>query len=130
MITMLNILRKHALAALFLANAFWLLPATAHHSHGNYNLTEYTNLSGEVVELHWMNPHIWIYIEVANDDGEPEVWSLEGASPSQIINSGWSRDSVEVGDNIDVRCHQLRDNDTGCLLGFLTPEGGVEKEFD
>jgi hypothetical protein len=37
---------------------------------------------------------------------------------------------VKVGTNISVRCHQLRDGSTGCLLGFITPEGGVEKMFD
>ncbi len=130
MMVSLNILRKLAITVVFITAVLWLLPASAHHSHGNYNMTQYTHLTGEVVELHWMNPHIWIYIEVVNDDGEPEVWSLEGASPTQVINSGWTRDQIEVGDEIGVRCHQLWDDDTGCLLGFLTPEGGVEKEFD
>jgi len=126
----MKLLQKFAIPLFFISTLIWLLPATAHHSHGNYNLTEFTHLTGEVVEVHWMNPHIWIYIDVENEDGEVETWSLEGASPTQVINSGWSRDSVEVGDTIDVRCHQLWDKDTGCLLGYLTPEGGEEKEFD
>lgn len=130
MMVKLNALRKLSIPAVFLAAIFWLLPASAHHSHGNYNMTQYTHLTGIVSELHWMNPHIWIYIDVPNDQGETDIWSLEGASPTSIIASGWSRDSVEVGDEISVRCHQLWDGDSGCLLGFLTPEGGVEKEFD
>ncbi len=126
----LGVLQKRSILAVFLAAIFWLSPAAAHHSHGNYNMTQYTHLTGIVSELHWMNPHIWIYIDVPNDEGEVDIWSLEGASPTQVINSGWTRDSIEVGDEISVRCHQLWDGDTGCLLGFLTPQGGVEKEFD
>ena len=34
------------------------------------------------------------------------------------------------GSTIGVRCHQLRDGSSGCLLGFITLEGGVEKMFD
>ena len=28
------------------------IPVLAHHSHGNYNMTEYTTLKGVVKELH------------------------------------------------------------------------------
>ena len=110
--------------------AAWLLPAWAHHSHGNYETTEYTHLAGMVKELHWMNPHTWIYLEVPSADGGSAVWALEGGSPNQLVERGWSPDSVEAGDQISVRCHQLRDGSNGCLLGYLTPPGGEEKEWD
>ena len=107
-----------------------VLPAWAHHSHSNYETTEYTHLAGMVTEVHWINPHTWIFLEVSDTDGGATVWALEGASPTTLIREGWSQDSVQVGDHITVRCHQLKDRSNGCLLGFLTPEGGVEKEFD
>ena len=112
------------------AAAAWLLPAWGHHSHGNYIMTEYTHLEGTVKELHWMNPHTWIYLEVAGEDGETAIWALEGGSPGALTRRGWAPDSVEAGDHISVRCHQLRDRSNGCLLGFVTPPGGDEKEWD
>ncbi|MDH3419703.1 MAG: DUF6152 family protein [Gammaproteobacteria bacterium] len=115
-------------AVVVLAVSSW--PAWSHHSHGNYLTTEYTNLQGTVREFHWMNPHTWIYLDVMGDDGQTTLWVLEGASPAELLRDGWARDDVNVGDNISVRCHQLRDRSNGCLLGFLTPEGGVEKEWD
>jgi hypothetical protein len=114
-----------ALGALSLATA-----ATAHHSHANYRTTSYINLQGTVTEVHWMNPHTWIYLEVMDASGEPIIWALEGASPTELRADGWQRDDVQVGDQIKVRCHQLFDGSNGCLLGFVTPEGGVEKEYD
>ena len=107
-----------------------VLPAWAHHSHSNYETTQYTHLEGTVSEVHWINPHTWVFLEVADADGSNTVWALEGASPTTLLRDGWSRESVQVGDHITVRCHQLKDGSNGCLLGFLTPEGGVEKEFD
>jgi hypothetical protein len=106
------------------------VPGWAHHSHSNYLTSEYTVLKGTVTEFHWMNPHTWIFIEVEDDAGQTILWSLEGASPTELIRDGWSRDDVEVGDTISVRCHQLKDRSNGCLLGFLTPESGAEKEWD
>jgi hypothetical protein len=35
--------------------------ASAHHSHGNYDMQKYTNLKGTIKEVHWMNPHSWVY---------------------------------------------------------------------
>jgi hypothetical protein len=106
------------------------VPGWAHHSHSNYFTSEYTSLEGTVTEFHWMNPHTWIFLEVVSADGQAIEWALEGASPTELTRGGWARDDVEVGDRITVRCHQLKDRSNGCLLGFLTPEGGVEKEWD
>jgi len=102
----------------------------AHHSHGNYDMTTYTSIKGTIKEVHWMNPHTWIYLEVKGPTGEVDVWALEGARIPQLERRGWSKEMVKVGTTITVRCHQLRDKSTGCLLGFITPEGGVEKMFD
>ena len=114
-----------ALALVLQASAGW-----AHHSHSNYRTSTYTQLEGTVTEFHWMNPHTWIFIEVKDENGGTQLWSLEGASPTELIRDGWAKDDVEVGDTIRVRCHQLKDGSNGCLLGFLTPEGGEEREWD
>ena len=106
------------------------LDLSAHHSHGNYLVTEYTSLEGTVTEVHWINPHTWIYLEVVGDNGQPAMWALEGAALSQLQRLGWERDDVKPGDEISARCHRLRDGSNGCLLGYVTPQGGVEKVFD
>jgi hypothetical protein len=93
-------------------------------------MTAYTILEGVVKEVHWINPHTWIYIEVKDDKGEPTLWALEGASVIQVERRGWKKDMFKVGSPIGVRCHQLRDGSSGCLLGFITLEGAAEKMFD
>ncbi len=116
--------------AVVAAASVWILPAGAHHSHGNYILDTYTHLEGTVREVHWINPHTWIYLEVEDENGDPQLWALEGGGVAAITRRGWTRDSVVPGDTISVRCHQLRDLSLGCLLGYVTPEGGEEKEWD
>ncbi len=115
--------------AVIAANAL-AVSAWAHHSHGNYEMTEYTHLTGTVKEIHLVNPHSWIYIEIMDATGQPIMWAMEAAGPRGLARAGITRDIIEVGDTISARCHQLRDGSNGCLLGFLTTEDGVEREWD
>jgi len=115
--------------AVLAANAL-AVTAWAHHSHGNYQMTEYTHLTGTVKELHLVNPHSWLYIEVMDTAGQPEMWAMETAGIGGLTRQGITEDTVKVGDTISVRCHQLRDGSKGCLLGFLTSEDGIEREWD
>lgn len=117
---------RAALAGILLYSA----ASPAHHSHGNYQLQEYTYLTGTVKELLWINPHTWIHLEVTLQDGSTTDWALEGGGINALTRRGWKPDDVKPGDRISVRCHQLRDGAQGCLLGYVTPEGGVEKEWD
>ena len=120
-------LKKFAVAAsmvLILMPSVW-----AHHSSGGYIMTEYTYLEGRVTEVHWVNPHVWLYMEAVDEQGETAVWVLEATGLRNLQNNGVTEDMVAPGTNISVRCHRLRDGANGCLLGFLTPEGGEELEW-
>ena len=121
---------KTAIPAALATLAAIPLGLDAHHSHGNYDLTDYVHLAGTVTEVHWFNPHTWIYLEVVGADGESAVWALEGANVARLEQLGWARTDFAVGHRLSARCHQLRDGSNGCLLGYLTPEGGEEKVFD
>jgi hypothetical protein len=102
----------------------------AHHSHGNYDLTKWTTMEGEVKEVHLLVPHSWIYLDVKDGKGELATWALEATGPSGLTQVGVKREDVRPGDKIKVRCH-------GCLLGYVTPMHGdvarghgVERDWD
>ena len=77
-----------------------------------------------------MNPHVWIYLQVADESGAQVVWALEGGSIAALTEGGWQSDSVQVGDEISARCMPLKDGSPGCLLGYITTDEFDEKEFD
>ena len=114
------------------------LPVSAHHSHQNYAVSDFKMLEGTVTEIHYLNPHSWVYIEVKDEKGgEPVLWALEATGPMGLLRNGIKREDVVPGDKVKVRCHALRDGGPGCLLGFLTPTHGdvkrghgIEKEWD
>ena len=114
------------------AAALLSVPASAHHSHANYNTTEFTTVSGTITEVVWTNPHVWIYVDVVTAQGRPQMWAMEGGSVTSLMRGGWQRNSIKPGDKISVRCNRLRDGSEGCLLGFVTSINGtaMDKEFD
>ena len=125
------------LSLVTLAAVFLAVPAWAHHSHGAYDTTQWTPFQGEVKEVHLINRHSWIYLEVTDGKGQPTVWALEATNPGGLARKGIKREDVKAGDLIKVRCHLLKDGSNGCLLGFVTPlhgdparGHGVEKEWD
>jgi hypothetical protein len=105
------------------------LPLWAHHSHGNYTDT-FIDISGVVKELHLVNPHSWVYVEVKDAQGEPQMWALEATGRVALQRIGVTPDYVKPGDTVKARCHRLRDGSNGCLLGFLKAKDGTVKDWD
>lgn len=118
---------KLSLAAIC-AMAF-VLPASAHHSHGNY-LDTFMDVQGVVKEVHLVVPHSWLYVEVKDAKGQPQLWALEATGRTGLARIGVTKEYVKPGDTIKARCHQLRDGSAGCLLGFLKAADGSVKDWD
>jgi hypothetical protein len=108
------------------------IPGWAHHSHTTYNNDMDVNLTGTVSSVEWTNPHVWLYMDVADARGQMKSWALEGGSIAALTRAGWQRNSLKKGDKITVRCHPARDGAEACLLGFVTNINGtnMNKEFD
>jgi len=123
-------MRPGLLCMLSIALVIATSSASGHHSHANYWETQWIDLEGTIQEVHWMNPHSWIYLQVMDADGKPSAWALEGASVTTLRRDGWTQESVQVGNTLSVRCHPLKDGSRGCLLGFIKMSDGSEKEFD
>ena len=44
-------------------------------------------------------------MEIVNDDGVTELWDIESSDLSNMVSSGWTRETVEVGDRIRISGH-------------------------
>lgn len=91
--------------------------AFAHHSHGNYQIGKKIEVQGVVTEVHFANPHVWVFMDVKNDHGEVEGWALEGGGIASSRKAGW--DSITEGDNLTVTCAPTRDGANGCFMSHI-----------
>jgi len=84
-------------------------PSFAHHSvSAEFDLSKRITLEGRVTKIEWMNPHVYLYVDV-NADGKTANWACEPAGPNTLARQGWSRSSLKIGDRIRVVGFQARD---------------------
>lgn len=91
--------------------AFWAtLPALGHHSFAaEFDANSPIELKGVVTKIEWMNPHTFFYIDVENGDGSYDNWALELGSPNGLMRRGWTRDSLQVGDEVNIAGSRAKD---------------------
>ena len=106
-------MRLKRLALVSIATLAVTLTGWAHHSHGNYEMTQYIELDGTVTDLYFINPHAWLYMDVTAEDGGIVTWAMEAAGASTLSRAGITEDELQPGDEIHVKCHALRDGYPG-----------------
>jgi Family of unknown function (DUF6152) len=100
--------------------------AAAHHSFAVFNMQTEVSITGVVKEVQWTNPHIFIWVDVTGENGEVVTWGLEGMSPNFLARRGWTRTTLEPGDEVTVSLRPLVNGDPGGMfMSTTTPDGVV-----
>lgn len=89
-----------------------MLIAAAHGHHSfraQYDATKPVEVTGYVTKIDWMNPHVYFYIDVVNAEGETESWAFEMGPPHMLEQRGWKRNSMAIGDELEVVGTRARD---------------------
>ncbi len=66
--------------------------ASGHHSvSGVFNAESSFEITGVVTEVEWINPHIYLHLEVTGEDGDVTLWQLETAPTAFMRKAGISK---------------------------------------
>ena len=106
-------MRSSAFALLAAAFGAFLTvaPLPAHHSFSaEYDSKRPVVLKGTVTKVEWMNPHVYFYLDVTSESGDITNWALEMGPPNGLERSGWTRNTMKVGDDVIVEATLAKDN--------------------
>lgn len=89
--------------ALGLAVAFTAAPSIAHHSlSAEFDVNKPIEFTGRVVQVDWLNPHIYTHVEVTEGEFRGQTFRIEGGPPNSLYRQGWRSDSLKPGQMIHV----------------------------
>ena len=103
--------------------------ATAHHSvAGQFDAATRTTITGVVSKVDWINPHVYIHIDVPDEKGAITTWRLESLPTAMLRKAGLTSEMLKGGGQKVTAAVILARNGTpnlGWLLN-LTYEDGHE----
>ncbi|MEO8315427.1 MAG: DUF6152 family protein [Pseudomonadota bacterium] len=86
------------------------MPGYAHHSFAvNYDSGKVITKKGVVTQFRFTNPHGILMLDVTNDKGNVESWTVETTAPVYLRRSGWTKDMIKAGDQVIVEGWASRD---------------------
>lgn len=82
----------------------------AHHAFAaEFDANKPVEFTGVVTKMEWVNPHVWITLEVKKPDGTVEVWKFEAGTPNVLFRRGFTKASLMPGTQVKVDGYQAKD---------------------
>ena len=82
----------------------------AHHLFSaQYDADTPITVRGWVTKVEWTNPHTYFYLDVEDEDNGVSEWAFEMGSPVVLQRFGWTSQSLEIGDQVEVEGYLARD---------------------
>ena len=105
------------------------LPVIAHHAFSaEFDSGKTVTLHGVVSKVDWINPHIFVYVDVKDDSGKTTTWQLQSLPPLFFRGSGLTKD-VLLSNKQEVTITANPAKDGTQAYGFMTklsyPDGHV-----
>ena len=86
------------------------IPVWAHHAFAaEFDAKQPVQFKAVVTKMEWINPHVWIHVDVKQPDGTTEKWSIEAGTPNVLFRRGFTKTALLPGTEIVVDGYRSKD---------------------
>ena len=106
----MNVKFTVGIVALALGLAGSAVSVVAHHAFAaEFDANRPVEFTGTITKMEWVNPHVWLHMEVKKADGGTEVWAFEAGTPNVLFRRGFTKQSLMPGTVVKVDGYQAKD---------------------
>jgi hypothetical protein len=101
-------------------------PALAHHaSVAEFDMDKEITLSGVISKVDWINPHVYIHLDVKDSNGAVTTWALESLPTRFFHNMGLTREMLGEGQAVTVTAKpaKVQEKHLGWVVSIKYPDG-------
>lgn len=108
-------------------------PAHAHHSFNDiFDVGTVTTLKGTISKIDWINPHVYINLDVKDSSGKVTTWGVESPPTNHLRSAGISRqdllNNASAGEVVTVHVNPAKatakaDRPLGLLMRITYADG-------
>lgn len=94
---------------------------SAHHSvSGQYDAGKPLTLTGVISKVDWINPHIYLHLDVKDKDGAVTTWTLSTLPTAMMRRAGLTKESLQGQPGEVVTINAIAARDETKKLGWIS----------
>ena len=97
------------------------VPLFAHHGNAAYDTAKTVTVKGTVTDYIWTNPHVFVKVDVKDDNGNTVHWIVEAQNPVSMGQIGWSKNTFKPGDEVEIDAMPAKNGNPVGFLGSSSP---------
>jgi hypothetical protein len=92
----------------------------AHHSvPGQFDMSKPMTLKGVITKIDWINPHIYVHLDVKDGTGTTATWALATLPTAMMRRAGLTRESLQGKPGEEVTINAVPARDGSKHLGWI-----------
>lgn len=92
----------------------------AHHSvPGQFDMSKPMMLKGVITKIDWINPHIYVHLDVKDGTGTISTWALATLPTAMMRRAGLTRESLQGKPGEEVTINAVPARDGSKHLGWI-----------